>query len=306
MEEIQGANNAGQEAPKKNILVAVLIIFIVVIGGGLVYKFIENMDLEEEKAKTEKQLDEAYYSLDSIGGELDKKILEISQLGGEIDTLVKIREQLEEEKQQFRTRAYRQIAGLKDKVDGYQQLLLNQDEEIKKLKLINEQLNEENVVLKTEKNELNASLRNLESSKTELEEKIAVASRLKIEGMKILAVSDKGREREGEFRNRHVDHLKIQFDINENKVAPIEGKDIMIKITDPDGNVLFDVASGSGSFMFEGREMFYTAKQEILYDRTKQSLTFLYSKGSDYAIGKHQIDVYTDDYKMGSETFVIK
>tara|TARA_R110000868_G_scaffold88875_7_gene247609 strand:+ start:253 stop:1173 length:921 start_codon:yes stop_codon:yes gene_type:complete len=306
MEEIQGAKGQEKEAPKKNILVAVLVIFIVVIGGGLIYKFIENIGLEEEKAKTEKQLDEAYYSLDSIGGELDKKILEISQLGGEIDTLVKIREQLEEEKQQFRKRAYRQIAGLKDKVDGYQELLLNQDEEIKKLKLVNEQLNEENVVLKTEKNELNASLRTLKSNKTELEEKIAVASRLKIEGMKIVAVSDKGRERVDEFRNRHVDHLKIQFDVNENKVAPIEGKDIMIKITDPDGNVLFDVAAGSGSFMFEGREMFYTAKQEILYDRTKQSLTFLYSKGSDYAIGKHQVDVYTDDYKMGTETFVIK
>lgn len=306
MQEVQGEGRVPKEAPKKNILVAVLAIFAVVVGAGLIYKFIENQQLSEEKARTDKELDEAYYSLDSIGGELDKKILEISQLGGEIDTLVKIREQLEEEKREFRKRAYRQIAGLKDKVDGYQQLLVNQDEEIAKLKLLNAELNKENIVLKTEKNELNESLRDLESSKTELEEKVAVASRLKIEGMKILAVSGNGKERDGEFRNRHVDHLKIQFDINENKVAPIEGKDIMIKISDPGNNVLFDVASGSGSFMFEGREMFYTAKQEILYDRTRQSMSFLYNKGSDYDIGKHQVEVYTDDYRMGSGSFVIK
>jgi hypothetical protein len=306
MEENQVNNSKEQEAPKKNILIAILVIVVLIVAGGLVYKFMENSRLEDEKAVTDKQLDEAYYSLDSIGGELDKKILEISQLGGEIDTLVKIREQLEEEKRDFRKRAYRQIAGLKDKVDGYQELLVNQDETIKKLKLINAELNKENVVLKTEKNELNESLRDLESNKNELEEKIATASRLRIEGMKVLAVTDRGKEREGEFRNRHVDHLNIQFNINENKVAPIEGKDIMIKITAPDGNVLFDVASGSGSFKFEGREMFYTAKKEILYDRNRQELSFLYNKGSDYAIGKHLIDVYTDDYKMGSGSFIIK
>ncbi|MFY0653986.1 MAG: chromosome segregation protein SMC [Cyclobacteriaceae bacterium] len=295
-----------EEAPKKKILVVILAILLVVVGGGLIYKFIENQRLTEEQAQTDKELEEAYYSLDSIGGELDKKILEISQLGGEIDTLIQIREQLEEEKRQFRTRAYRQIAGLKDKVDGYQELLLNQDEEIKKLKLLNQELNEENTELKTEKNELAESIRDLKTDKTELEEKIQVAGRLKIEGMKIIAVSSRGKEREGEFRNRHVDNLKIQFNISENKVAPIEGKDIMVKVTAPDGNVLFDVASGSGSFIFEGREMFYTAKQEILYDRNEQNLTFLYKKGSDYAIGKHKIDVYTDDYKMGSGAFVIK
>ncbi len=306
MEEVKGGGQRPKEAPKKNIFVAVLAIFLVVVGTGLIYKFVENQRLTEEKEKTDRELDQAYYSLDSIGGELDKKILEISQLGGEIDTLVKIREQLETEKREFRKRAYRQIAGLKDKVDGYQQLLLNQDEEIAKLKRINEELNVENRELKTEKNELNASLRNLKDTKSELEEKIAVASRLKVEGMKILAVSANGKEREGEFRNRHIDHLNIQFDINENKVAPIEGKDILITITDPDGNVLFDVASGSGSFMFEGREMFYTAKQEILYDRTRQRLSFLYKKGSDYAIGKHKVEVYTDSYKMGEGTFVVK
>ena len=246
MEENQLSGNPKSDAPKKNILIAILVIIVLVVGGGLIYKFTENTKLEEENALKDKELDQAYYSLDSIGGELDKKILEISQLGGEIDTLVKIRAQLEAEKQDFRKRAYRQIAGLKDKVEGYQELLLNQDEEIKKLKLINNELNKENTVLKTEKNELNESLRDLKSNTDELDEKIAIASRLRIEGMQILAVTDRGKEREGEFRNRNIDHLNIKFNINENKVAPIEGKDIMIKITAPDGNVLFDVAKGSG------------------------------------------------------------
>ena len=306
MEENQLESSKGKENPTKNIVITILAIVVLVVGGGLVYKFIEGNRLEEDKEKTQKELDEAYYSLDSIGSELDKKILEISQLGGEIDTLVQIREQLEEEKRQFRKKAYRQIEGLKDKVDGYQQLLVVQDEEIKRLKEINQELNEENTELKEEKNELSASIRDLETGKAALEEKIVIASQLKLEGMKILAVSSKGRERETEFRNRHVDHLRVDFSILENKVAPIEGKEILLQITAPDGNVLFDVASGSGSFIFEGREMFYTSKQEILYDRTNQTLSFKYNKGSDYSIGKHRVDVYTDDYKMGSGSFLVK
>lgn len=304
-EQIQTSDQ--QEQPKKgNILVAVLLILLVIVGGGLVYKFIEGDKLEKEKQQTEAELDATFDKLDSISNQLDTKILEISQLGGEIDTLLQIKEQLEADKKQLRKSTSKQIKSLKDRVGGYKDLLLQQDEEIERLKIINQELVVENTELKTEKNQLNESLRNLNENNEELVEQVAFAGRLKVEGMKIVAVSSRGKERENEFKNRHIDKLKIQFDIAENKVSPIEGKDIMIKITAPDGNVLFDVASGSGTFVFDGREIFFTAKQEILYDRTKQNMSFLYNKGSEYALGKHTIEVYTDDYLMGKGSFIVK
>ena len=116
----------------------------------------------------------------------------------------------------------------------------------------------------------------------------------------------KGREREDEFRNRHINSLKIQFTVLDNEIAPIEGKDLLLRITAPDGNVLFDVTRGSGSFTFEGRDLFYTATQEILYDRNRQLVTFIYDKGSDYSVGQHKVEVYTDQYLMGTGTFMVK
>ncbi len=80
----------------------------------------------------------------------------------------------------------------------------------------------------------------------------------------------------------------------------------MIRIIDENGQVLFDVARGSGTFIYQGKEEFYTASQDILFDNTRQKLSFLYDKGSEYAPGTYTMEVYTDDYRMGSGTFVVK
>ncbi|CAN0248613.1 unnamed protein product [Chrysoparadoxa australica] len=180
------------------------------------------------------------------------------------------------------------------------------DEEITLLRSMNDQFITENNTLKVEKQELNQSIQSINQEKSQLQEQVAFASRLKVEGMQIFAVNESGREREDEFRNRHIDQLKIAFNVTENKVAPIEGKTLLIRVVAPDGNVLFDITRGSGTFMFNGREMFYTIEQEILYDKKSQKVTLYYDKGSEFALGNHQVEVYTDDYLMGSGNFVVK
>ncbi|MCG8379015.1 MAG: chromosome segregation protein SMC, partial [Proteobacteria bacterium] len=248
---------------------------VVVLVAAITTLIIQKSKLEEEKAKQEQALNLAYVQLDSISNELNERIITISQLGGEIDTLLAIQSQLEEEKKQLLNRDERRqltIRDLQDKVEGYQELLVIKDEEIKQLTAINAELLSENTGLKEEAAELNQSIREINQVRSELEGQIQLVSQLQIEGMEIMAVSSRGRERSNEFRNRHIDQLKIQFAVRENKVAPIEGKDLLVRITAPDGNVIFDVTKGSGTFMFDGREMFYSSKKEILYDRTRQNV----------------------------------
>lgn len=291
---------------KPNYLAIGLGVGVAILIGFLIYSYQQNQKLSGEKAMTEAQLQDAYFQLDSIGDELNERILTISQLGGEVDSLIMVKEQLEAEKESIRNRTDRQIRDLQGKVEGFRELLLAQDEEIEKLRAINEELMTENTELKDQANNLNESIRNLNESKSQLEEKVAVAGQLKVDNMKVVAVNSRGKEREGDFKNRHIDKLRIQFDVAENEVAEIESKDIMLRVVGPDGNVLFDVARGSGSFIYEDRELFFTAKQEILYDRSRQQMTFLYDKGSDYSLGLHQVEVYTEDYLMGSGSFTVR
>jgi cell division protein ZapB len=58
--------------------------------------------------------------------------------------------------------------------------------------------------------------------------------------------------------------------------------------------------------MIEGKEMFYTAKQEILFDNTQQMLSFLYDRGQEYEEGIYKVELYADDYLIGTGTFTIK
>jgi len=281
-----------------------ILLVLALVKIGMDYS--TNESLTAENMKQQEELTETYFSLDSVSSELDKKIKTISELGGEIDTLLKVKAQLEKEKEAIRNNSNREIQQLRSRVEGYRELLVAQDEQIAKLEAINEQLLTENTGLKEEKNQLTASIRDLNQSKNQLEEKVALASQLKIENMVIAAVNSRGKEIVGEFKQRQIESIKITFNIAENKVAPVDGKDVLIRVIAPDGNVLFDVTKGSGSFMFENRDMYFTAKQQILFDNTRQKLSFLYDKGSEYAEGIHKVEVYTDGYLMGAGSFTVK
>lgn len=293
--------------PKKSnrALIIVVVGLALLLVAALVINFIRENNLKEMNA----ELMVAYSRLDSIGSEMQSKIIEIEELGGNIDTLQMIKDSLEVEKAgllEFRERSYKEINRLKSRVEGYRELLVMKDTEISELKKVNQELVVENTVLKTEKNELNENLREAKKTEEKLVEKVQIASRLEIENIMVAALNQKGKPKTDEFRARYIDKLKIEFNIAKNDVAPVSGKQILMRIIDDNDNVLFDVARGSGTFTLDGKETFYTAKQEILFDNSQQSVSFLYDKGSEYLPGRYVMEVYTDGYMMGSKSFRVK
>ncbi|SMG15769.1 cell division protein ZapB [Marivirga sericea] len=307
-EESKKSNYSYLEKENKNSNKKIIIIlFLVVIAAVIGIKFY--LDSEKENDRLQQNLEQTYGELDSISTQLDLKIAEIESLGGDITELQLIRKNLESEKEDLKKSnnwAASQIERYKDKVGGYEELLNLQDEKIKKLEAINKELLSENTNLKSEKNVLNDSISRLKNNREVLEDKVEMASRLKAENIKIIAINARGRERDDkEYKPRHIEKLKIQFNLAENSVAQPEGKDIILRVINPLGNALFDVATGSGSFMISGKEMFYTAKQEILFDNTQQQLSFIYDRGEEYKEGVYQLELYADDYLIGKEKFVV-
>lgn len=298
------------EPRKKNsrtaIIITAMAIVIIFQAVKIYFDSQEKSELRVENTTIEKEYATTLQRLEELSAELDERIAEIEKLGGDVTDLQTAKEEIEVELKRQQRANGRVIAELKDRVEGYELLLKNKDEEIAKLQSVNQELLTENVSLKTEKNQLGDSINRLSQTKDELQNKVNVASQLKVENFRIVAVNDRGRERESPFRSRQVGQLKVEFNIAENDVAPIEGKKIMIRVVDQDGQVIFDVARGSGTFIYNGKEEFYTASQEILFDNSRQRLTFLYDKGSEYAPGTYDLQVYTDDYMMGRGQFVVK
>ncbi len=291
----------------KTIIIIALLSIIVIIQGVKIY--LDSQDhavLTEQKANVEEDLAGTMLRLKEIQTELDQKIIEIKKLGGDISDLQKAKGEIDVQLKRNVARSSKAIKELKDRVEGYEELLKRKDEEIEKLKSVNKELFSENKQLKTQKNVLNDSINRLATTKDALATKVAIASQLKAENLSVLAVNGKGKERESPFKNKQVEKLKVEFNLAENKVAPIEGKKIMIRIVDENNQVLFDVARGSGTFMLNNKEEFYTAIQEILFDNTRQKLSFLYEKGSDYSSGNYTVEIYTDGYQIGMSRFVVK
>ncbi len=298
-------------APKKNntktvIVIAIMAVVIIVQFVKIVLDSKERNQVVTVLTSTEQELATTRQRMSEIRDELDAKIAEVEKLGGDVADLEKARAELDMELKRAIRATGKEIKTLKDKVEGYELLLRNKDEEIAKLKLVNTELLSENQNLKTQQNKLADTISQLNQSKQELASKVAIASQLKAENIKIVALNDRGKERDSPFRARQISKLKVDFNLAENEVAPIEGKKIMIRVLDENGQVLFDVNRGSGTFMYNGKEEFYTASQDILFDNTRQKLSFLYDKGSEYAEGDYILEIYADDYKIGSGQFTVK
>jgi hypothetical protein len=297
--------------PKKSgnkaaIVIALLSIVVIIQSIKIYLDYKDKIEITEQKVNVEEELGTTMHRLNEIQTELDQKITEIEKLGGNVEELQKAKAEIERELKRGNQRSAKAIKELKDRVEGYEELLKLKDEEIDKLKSVNKELFTENKSLKTKQNQLSDSINRLSTTKEELQTKVAIASQLKAENVIVAAVSGKGKERESPFKNKQLEKLKVEFNIGENNVAPVEGKKILIRVIDDNNQVIFDVAKGSGTFILNGKEEFFTSSQEILFDNTKQKLTYYYEKGSDYASGTYTVEIYTDGYKMGSAQFVVK
>lgn len=303
MSEATGKNN-------RDIIRIILIIVLVgvVIGGG--YKIYEDGEAKKAlQAEYDNTRATLTTKLDSISVELSSRIFEISELGGDIDSLVLLKDSISSERDQLqRTRVANKalIQRLDRKVNGYEELLLAKDEEIVELKRLNDVLLEENNELKVDKNELNASLTAAAEREQDYKQQISLAAKHRAENIKVFNINSRGKEREGDFRKRQAQKIKVTFNLAPNDVAPVAGHQIIIQIVDPLGNVIFDVARGSGSFKIDGREEFYTAMQEIVFDNSKQELSFVYDKGTEFDAGDYKIVILADTYEIGQGSFNVR
>jgi len=172
----------------------------------------------------------------------------------------------------------------------------------------NQELSQQVSGLESERQQLNDSVVNYSAQNRELAEKVTLASALRTEELAINAVSSKGKEREGgKYRAKRIDKLKVSFKLGENAVAKQNEKDIFLRILDPEGAVLSDMATGSGAFTYNGKEMIYSSKQTINFTNTRQAVDIYYGRGGiPMKDGKYSIEVYSEGFKIGQGDFTVK
>lgn len=296
-------------------IIIVLVIIILALGGLTGYLFNNKSELESTMAAQESKIEETVAELDNVTAELEEQALKYEKLaadyaaiGEENSELLAKAEELREEAKKWKNSANsnasqrkaleKEIAKLKANA---QVDLIAKDEELQRIKLFADSLKASNDSLHTIQGQI-------VEENTSLSDLVRVASVLKAEGLTITAINEKNKEYDGgEYKVKQVEKLRVKFSLAENKVAKKDAKEIILRIIEPSGTVLFDLSSGGGSFTnAEGKTDFYTDKQNIVFDNSKQIITFLYSKGSEYEVGTYKTEIYGNGYLIGEGSFVVK
>lgn len=293
----------------KNIIIIVLVLLVIISGIKLYTDYVDRSKKTEEILLLSTENNDLNNRLDSVTYQLDLRIQEIEKLGGDVKSLEEVRDQLIAERSTSRQRSSSEISALNQKIKSYNGMILEKDQEILELRAMNQQLFTENQDLKTTQAEIEDEVAQLNIQKEDLQGKVDVASRLKVENIEIAAVNSKGKERietDKDFKNRQIERIKVSFNMADNKVAEKGPRNIFVQVIAPNEQPIFDVAKGSGTFMMNGKEEFYTVKQDIIFDNTEQELTFFYEKGSDYTSGNYSVRIFVDNYQVGSKSFSVK
>ncbi|ODS83752.1 MAG: hypothetical protein ABS46_05565 [Cytophagaceae bacterium SCN 52-12] len=310
--------NREQKQDRKNLLWAALAI-LALLNVLLLYFFYqerkENTTKDSVIAARMEEVLTTKSKLDSISTQLDIKIAQIQQLGGRVDSLLSLKAQLEKDKQLLKDRNSFSLKKYEERIKNYEALLAEKDQEIASLRqelgtatARNQELSEQISGLESEKEQLGEQIDVVNSKAVELQEKIAIASALRAEKIQVSAISDKGKERDGgNYRSKRINQLKVNFELAENAVAQANDKDIFLRVLDPDGAVLSDMATGSGSFLHHEREMIYSSRQKVAYKNARTPVSIIYGRGGiPLKSGKYTVELYAEGFKIGQGDFTVK
>ena len=316
-----------EESTQSNGIWKVLVAVLAITSGILGYLLMDSKTAIKNQTEVINQkveeLASARVRLDSIGSQLDAKIAQIKVLGGNVESLEAAKRQLESDKVQLKKVNSFSKQKYDVKIADFVTLLAAKDAELGQLKKENVELvaknkdlfsqngtlTNENMGLKVSKQNLADSVDDAYRRNRELTAKVTRASALQAQFVQALALSDKGKERDGGvYRASKVDKIKVIFQLQPNPIAKQDVKTIFMRVMDPDGAVLYDSAVGSGNFDMFGKESTYTAKTDVQFVNTGQGVEIIYGRGSaiQYREGHYKIELYSEGFKIGDGNFDIK
>lgn len=298
--------------PNAGLLIGFIVMTLVSAVFGYLYYHERSITQLQEKDLEVRviELVKTEMKLDSISKQLDIRIEQVRTLGGNVAELKRIKAQLEADRAELR----KGNAAMASRIIDYENYLTQKDEEIGLLRTENKSLSTQNKVLATvnttlleEKQQLTDSLSGIITKAIDLESKVNRAAVLRARGVKVMAISAKGKERDGdEVRARRVDNIRVDFILEKNSLTKQDTKTIYMKVLDPKGATLADASMGSGLFENNGNYESYTLRKDVTYTNDNQSVSILYNRTQSFQKGTYTIELYAEGFNIGQGSFTIK
>ncbi|MEZ4720942.1 MAG: hypothetical protein R2813_03590 [Flavobacteriales bacterium] len=259
----------------------------------------QNTDLTTEKDALTSELEQMLARYDSVETDNEEMRAQIEEQRAQIEELLA---QAEKHKNDAWTihKLRKEAATLRDIMKSY---LVTIDS----LNTLNQELVEQKTHVEKQLTTQKQENKELNEKNEQLNEKVKIGSKLRVldlassgQRMKNGTVS---RETD---RAKRVDKIKTCFTIDKNEVTKPGKKQVYLRIIDPSGEVLAFGQTQDYMFEYEGKEGLYSRKEEVMYDNEELDMCLYWDVTSELAEGKYIVEVYAEDYLMGTTEFELK
>lgn len=194
----------------------------------------------------------------------------------------------------------KRIKELQDEVSSLKGLIRHYISIIDSLKKENNSLRAENVQIKSENKKLTSQVNEAKEKNAHLEERMVLAEKLNITNLNLECLKKTGKVEKNITKAKQ---LKVTFTISPNNSTPVGEKELFIRITNPEGSLL----GGERKFLFEGAKILYTDSKKIEYDGQEvPNVTIYWDVTTVLNPGSYRVEVFADNYRLGSRSFVMK
>ncbi len=286
---------------KKKIIIASVAIGVLLLGCitylgiSLQQKSAENEEMLKLAEMDKREMENEYAQFAKQYAEMMTQINNDSLIA-QLDKEQQRAEDLLEELRQVKSNNAKEIRRLKEELRTLRAVMRSYILEIDSLNRLNQELTDENRIMKSKVNQAQEHISTLTTEKETLTEKVAIASQLDATAIRVLGKNKRGKKAK---KIKDVRQFEISFAISKNITAPTGNKSLYVRILKPTNEVL----TQGGTFDYENRTLEYSIKKDIEYTGEELPVTVYWDVTEFLSAGTYRVAIFCDGQNIGNSTF---
>ena len=286
---------------KKKILIPLILLLLLLAAGvGYLYYSLDqqkkvNQDMQELAELDKKEMQNEYEQFAQQYSEMKTQINNDSIIAQLTQEQLRTQQLLKELKE-VKANDAREITRLKKELATCRAVIRSYVLEIDSLNRLNENLTAENTRVKGQYEEATRQIESLNTEKSSLSEKVAIAAQLDATGISMSLKDKKGKNTNKVDKAKNI---QINFNIAKNVTASNGIRTLYVRIMTPTGGVL----TNGGTFNYENKSLQYSMKKGIEYTGNETPVSMYWNVAEFLSAGTYKVSIFADGQMIGSRNF---
>ena len=286
---------------KKKILIPLILLLLLLAAGvGYLYYSLDqqkkvNQDMQELAELDKKEMQNEYEQFAQQYSEMKTQINNDSIIAQLTQEQLRTQQLLKELKE-VKANDAREITRLKKELATCRAVIRSYVLEIDSLNRLNENLTAENTRVKGQYEEATRQIESLNTEKSSLSEKVAIAAQLDATGISMSLKDKKGKNTN---KVEKAKNIQINFNIAKNVTARNGIRTLYVRIMTPTGGVL----TNGGTFNYENKSLQYSMKKGIEYTGNETPVSMYWNVAEFLSAGTYKVSIFADGQMIGSRNF---